>query len=96
MILLSADVSALIDLFKQCGEMLAGVGFVCAGLAVIKKIITNHEKMKEAIITYIVALVIFILIWSLNRIKRITSQRYSGARILNRYTFSESCLIGKK
>ena len=37
-----------------------------------------------------------ILIWSLNRIKRITSQRYSGARILNRYTFSESCLIGKK
>ena len=65
MILLSADVSALIDLFKQCGEMLAGVGFVCAGLAVIKKIITNHEKMKEAIITYIVALVIFILIWSL-------------------------------
>lgn len=54
MILLAADVSALIDLFKQCGEMLAGVGFVCAGLAVIKKIITNHEKMKEAIITYIV------------------------------------------
>ena len=65
MILLSADVSALSDLFKQCGEMLAGVGFVCAGLAVIKKIITNHERMKEAIITYIVALVIFILIWSL-------------------------------
>ena len=68
MILLSADVSALIDLFKQCGEMLAGVGFVCAGLAVIKKIITNHERMKEAIITYIVALVIFILIWSLIKI----------------------------
>lgn len=37
MILLSSDVSALIDLFKQNGEMLAGVGFVCAGLAVIKK-----------------------------------------------------------
>ena len=65
MILLSADVSALIDLFKQFGEMIAGVGFVCAGLAVIKKIIANHEKMKEAIITYIVALVIFLLIWSL-------------------------------
>ena len=55
MILLSADVSALIDLFKQCGEMLAGVGFVCAGLAVIKKIIYNHDKMKEAIITYTIA-----------------------------------------
>lgn len=44
MILLNADVSALIDLFKQTGEMLAGVGFVCAGLAVVKKIISNHEK----------------------------------------------------
>lgn len=65
MMFLAADVSALIDLFKETGSLLVGVGFVCAGLAVIKKIITNHEKMKEAIITYIVALVIFILIWSL-------------------------------
>lgn len=65
MILLAADVSALIDLFKETGGMLIGVGFVCAGLAVLKKIISNHEKMKEAIITYIVALVTFILIWSL-------------------------------
>lgn len=65
MILLAADVNALIDLFKETGGMLIGVGFVCAGLAVLKKIISNHEKMKEAIITYIVALVIFILIWSL-------------------------------
>ena len=47
MILLSADVSALIDLFKQCGEMLAGVGFVCAGLAVIKKIITKEIIEKQ-------------------------------------------------
>lgn len=65
MVLLAADVSALIDLFKETGGMLIGVGFVCAGLAVLKKIISNHEKMKEAIITYIVALVTFILIWSL-------------------------------
>ncbi len=59
------DVSALIELFKETGELLVGVGFVCAGLAVVKKVITNHEKMKEAVITYIVALVIFLLIWSL-------------------------------
>lgn len=63
--LLVADVSALINMFKETGSMLIGVGFVCAGLAVIKKVITNHERMKEAIITYIVALVIYILIWSL-------------------------------
>lgn len=65
MTLLVADVSALINMFKETGSMLIGVGFVCAGLAVIKKVITNHERMKEAIITYIVALVIYILIWSL-------------------------------
>lgn len=65
MVLLASDVSALIDLFKATGGMLIGVGFVCAGLAVVKKVITNHEKMKEAIITYIIALVIFLLIWSL-------------------------------
>lgn len=59
------DVSALIDLFKETGSLLIGVGFVCAGLAVLKKIITNHESAKNAIITYIVALVIYLLIWSL-------------------------------
>lgn len=37
MILLAADVSALIGLFKEAGGMLIGVGFVCAGLAVLKK-----------------------------------------------------------
>lgn len=34
-----------------------GVGFVCAGLAVLKKLISNHERTKEAIITYLVALI---------------------------------------
>lgn len=65
MILLAADVSALISLFKETGALLIGVGFVCAGLAVLKKIITRHENAKNAIITYIVALVIYFLIWSL-------------------------------
>lgn len=65
MTLLSADVSALIELFKTTGGYLIGVGFVCAGLAVLKKVVTNHERMKEALITYFVALVIYLLIWSL-------------------------------
>lgn len=65
MLLLSGDVSGLIGLFKETGSMIAGFGFVCAGLAVVKRAITNHEKLKESIITYIVALVIYILIWSL-------------------------------
>lgn len=65
MLLLSGDVSGLIGLFKEAGSLIAGVGFVCAGLGVIKKAITNHEKLKEAIITYVVALVVFLLIWSM-------------------------------
>lgn len=65
MILLASDVSALVSLFKECGELIIGVGFACAGLGVIKKVVTNHERMKEAIITYVVALVIYFLIWTL-------------------------------
>ena len=61
----STDVSGLISLYREVGAMLVGIGFVCAGLSVLKKLITNHEKTKEAIITYIVALVVWLLIWSL-------------------------------
>lgn len=61
----STDVSGLISLYREVGAMLIGVGFICAGLAVLKKLITNHEKTKEAIITYIVALVTWLLIWQL-------------------------------
>lgn len=65
MILLSSDVSVLIGLFKEAGEMIIGVGLLCGALSVVKKVIANHERMKEAIITYLVALIVFILIWSL-------------------------------
>lgn len=61
----NTDVSGLISLYREAGAMLIGIGFICAGLAVLKKLITNHEKTKEAIITYVVALVIWLLIWSL-------------------------------
>ncbi len=61
----STDVSGLISLFREVGSMLVGIGFICAGLAVLKKLITNHERTKEAIITYIIALVVWLLIWSL-------------------------------
>lgn len=61
----NTDVSGLISLYREAGSMLIGIGFICAGLAVLKKLITNHEKTKEAIITYVVALVVWLLIWSL-------------------------------
>ena len=61
----STDVSGLISLYREVGAMLVGIGFICAGLSVLKKLITYHEKTKEAIITYVVALVVWLLIWSL-------------------------------
>lgn len=66
-IILLADtsVSGLVTLYREVGAMLIGVGFLCAGLAVLKKLITNHERTKEAIITYIVALVTWLVIWQL-------------------------------
>lgn len=65
MLLLAGDVSGLIGLFKETGSMIIGVGFICAGLGVIKRAITNPEKLKESIITYLVALIVYITIWSL-------------------------------
>lgn len=55
----------LISLYREIGAMLIGVGFLCAGLAVLKKLISNHERTKEAIITYITALVTWLIIWQL-------------------------------
>lgn len=65
MLPLLVDISVLIALFKDTGAMFIAVGFACAGMAVVKKVVTNHERCKEAIITYIVALVIFYLVWEL-------------------------------
>lgn len=64
-LLADTNVSGLISLYREIGAMLIGVGFLCAGLAVLKKLINNHERTKEAIITYIVALVVWLVIWQL-------------------------------
>lgn len=59
------DLSTLIALFKENAVAIGGVGFICAGLAVLKKVVTNHEKTKEALLTYFVALIVWICIMSL-------------------------------
>ena len=64
-LLADTNVSGLISLYREIGAMLIGVGFLCAGLAVLKKLIRNHERTKEAIITYITALVTWLIIWQL-------------------------------
>lgn len=60
-----ADFGSLYSLFRENGAMLAGVGFVFAGLAVLKKGISNPDRVKDAMITYFVALVIWLVIWNL-------------------------------
>ena len=42
-LLADTNVSGLISLYREIGAMLIGVGFLCAGLAVLKKLISNHE-----------------------------------------------------
>ncbi len=59
------DVSGLIGLFKETGSMLAGAGFVFYGIAVIKKSISHPEQLYRSVITYVVALIIYLLIISL-------------------------------
>ncbi len=45
--------------------MFIAVGFACAGISVLKKVITQHERLKESIITFLVALIVFYLVWEL-------------------------------
>jgi hypothetical protein len=59
------DTTALIGLYKTVAGYLIGAGFIFAGLGVIKKAISNPDRMREGITTYIVALIVYILIWSL-------------------------------
>ena len=62
---LLTDVSGLIGLFKETGQMFIAIGFACAGISVLKKVITQHERLKESIITFLVALIVFYLVWEL-------------------------------
>ena len=64
-LLADTNVSGLISLYREIGAMLIGVGFLCAGLAVLKKLKSYHERTNEAIITYITALVTWLNIWQL-------------------------------
>ena len=59
------SLDGLLGLFKDNGGMLIGVGFALAFLGVLKKIVTNHERTKQAVLTWLIALVVFLLIWQL-------------------------------
>ena len=55
----------LMSLFKQSAGYIIGLGFVFYGLSIAKQLVTNHERVKGHIITYLVALSIYLAIWAL-------------------------------
>lgn len=59
------EMTELVGLYKTVAGYLIGAGFVFAGLGVIRKIISSADRLRESIITYVVALIVYILIWSL-------------------------------
>lgn len=59
------DIYALVSLYKEPATYLIASSFVFAGAAVVKKLVGNYETAKMATISYIVALVVFLALWSL-------------------------------
>lgn len=59
------DMTELAGFYKTVAGYLIGTGFIFAGLGVIKKIMSNPDRAREGIIAYVVALIVYILIWSL-------------------------------
>ncbi|MDY5812931.1 MAG: hypothetical protein SPJ97_00150 [Bacteroides sp.] len=59
------DIYGLYSEFKPLCGVIAAIGFLLAGIGVVKTVLSNPDKAKRAITSYIVALVVFILLWSL-------------------------------
>jgi hypothetical protein len=66
-----ADINAgnpmgeLIRGFKTLAAPIIGVGFILAGIGVVKRLANDHADGKKSLIAWIVALIVFIAIWSL-------------------------------
>lgn len=60
-----ADLATLASLYKEPAMQLIGVGFVFAGLSVLKKALNRVDQVRSDLISYIVALVVYIIIWAL-------------------------------
>lgn len=59
------DIYGLYSECKPLCAVLASIGFILAGIGTVKTVLSNPDKAKRAITSYIVALVVFILLWSL-------------------------------
>lgn len=64
-ILKGGDLSALYGLYKEFGGHIATAGFVFAAVGVLLKCRSNPELLEKAIVKYVIALIVWILIWGL-------------------------------
>lgn len=62
---MDGDVFALVSLYKEPAYYMIGAAFIFAGAAVVKKLVRNYEGAKMALISYVVALIVFLILWSL-------------------------------
>jgi hypothetical protein len=66
-----ADINAgnpmgeLIRGFKDIAAPIVGIGFILAGIGVVKRLANHQDDAKKSMIAWIIALIVFIGIWSL-------------------------------
>ncbi|TYK32825.1 hypothetical protein [Bacteroides pyogenes] len=63
--IIQGNVWALVPLYKDIAAMIIGIAFLLAGLATLRAITTDPSRARKAIISYVVSLIVFILIWQL-------------------------------
>lgn len=60
-----STLSGLFSAYRDLAGTIVALGFICYGLSIGKQLVMNHEGVKGKVITYIVALCIFLTIWAL-------------------------------
>lgn len=61
----TSELTSLIGGYKNIAGIIIGIGFLFAGIGVLSKIINDQENGKKSLLHYLIALFIFIAIWTL-------------------------------
>lgn len=63
--IIQGNVWALVPLYKDIAAMIIGIAFSCRACKTLRAITTDPSRALCAIISYVVSLIVFILIWQL-------------------------------
>ncbi|MCQ2208707.1 MAG: hypothetical protein MJZ34_00275 [Paludibacteraceae bacterium] len=61
----SGQWSSLFTSYKDIGEIIVGIGFCFYGLYVVRKLVTSPNEGRSSLITFFIALLVFLGIWAL-------------------------------